>query len=122
MTAVGSISARRTILLVLALLLAVSASLVGRATVDAVKPSTAPKIDFELTILHNNDGESRLREAFVPLPPIPPATLSPGPDLTKPYAGVARFKALVDILKSEATSGEAGFAGRQARCRHALVW
>jgi 2',3'-cyclic-nucleotide 2'-phosphodiesterase (5'-nucleotidase family) len=104
-------SVRRTILLALALLLAVSVTLVAPRTVDAVKPVKPPKVDFELTILHNNDGESRLREAFVPLPAIPPSTTSPGPDLTKPYAGVARFKTLVDILKSEATTGTPAASG-----------
>jgi 5'-nucleotidase len=45
--------------------------------------------DFTLTILHNNDGESRL-------------TGAPGnPD----FGGVARFATLVDDLRSEATRG-----------------
>jgi 5'-nucleotidase / UDP-sugar diphosphatase len=100
MTIVGSMPVRRTIVLLLGLLVAASAVLVRPLAVEAAKPS-AEKVDFELTILHNNDGESRLREAFVPLPGTP----SPGPDLTKPYAGVARFASLVEILKDEANQG-----------------
>jgi 2',3'-cyclic-nucleotide 2'-phosphodiesterase (5'-nucleotidase family) len=49
-----------------------------------------PKVQFWLTVLHNNDGESQLLNA-------------PGqPD----YGGVARFKTLVDRLKLAATEGE----------------
>ncbi|HEX6233145.1 MAG TPA: 5'-nucleotidase C-terminal domain-containing protein [Jiangellaceae bacterium] len=54
---------------------------------------------FTLTILHNNDGESRL-------------TGAPGqPD----FGGVARFATLVDELRGEATTGKpaAGQAGRR---------
>ncbi len=100
MTNVGVVPAGRIIVLLLAFLIAASAALVRPPAVDAAKP-TGEKVDFELTILHNNDGESRLREAYVPLPGTP----SPGPDLTKPFAGVARFASLVEILKDEATKG-----------------
>ncbi len=54
---------------------------------------------FTLTILHNNDGESRL-------------TGAPGaPD----FGGIARFATLVDNLRAEATRGKppAGQAGRR---------
>ena len=54
---------------------------------------------YTLTILHNNDGESRL-------------TGAPGnPD----FGGVARFATLVDALRKEATTGKpgAGQAGRR---------
>jgi 2',3'-cyclic-nucleotide 2'-phosphodiesterase (5'-nucleotidase family) len=53
----------------------------------AVTPATAqsgPKVDFLLTVLHNNDGESELLG-------------------TEDFGGVARFKSLVDQLKFEAT-------------------
>ncbi len=100
MTSVGSITLRRGTNLLLAALLAASALVLGSLPVEAKKPSSAGTA-FELTILHNNDGESKLREQYVPLPGTP----SPGPDLSKPYAGVARFASLVDILRTEATSG-----------------
>ena len=68
-------------------------------------------VDFELTILHNNDGESRLRESYVPLPGTP----SPGPDMSRPFAGVARFATLVDELRHDATHGRSDFGRRVDR-------
>ena len=70
---------------------------VGAATSAAAQDGTKPA--FTLTILHNNDGESRL-------------TGAPGnPD----FGGVARFATLVDDLRAEATRGRppAGQAGRR---------
>jgi 5'-nucleotidase/UDP-sugar diphosphatase len=49
-----------------------------------------PKVDFYLTILHNNDGESQVINA--------------GSDL-EDFGGAARFKTLVDNLKWEAIHG-----------------
>ena len=100
MTSVTHITVRRGMNVLLAALLATSALVFGSLPVEAKKPANAG-VAFELTILHNNDGESKLREQYVPLPGTP----SPGPDLTKPYAGVARFASLVEILENEATSG-----------------
>jgi 2',3'-cyclic-nucleotide 2'-phosphodiesterase (5'-nucleotidase family) len=69
-----------------------------------------PAVEFELTVLHNNDGESKLRPAFVSLPgPPPPAPQIPDPN--KPYAGVARFATLVDILKDEAINAPVDHPG-----------
>jgi 5'-nucleotidase len=66
-----------------------------RATAPAAQAAPAPargEPAFTLTVLHNNDGESQLLGA-------------PGqPD----FGGVARFKTLVDQLKSEARRGAAG--------------
>jgi 5'-nucleotidase len=45
------------------------------------------QVDLRLTILHNNDGESRLLNAGIGL---------------EDYGGVARFKSLVDALKADA--------------------
>jgi len=59
------------------------------STVEAGRP----KIDFWLTILHNNDGESDL--------------INLGSGLEE-FGGVARFKTLVDDLKWEATQGPQG--------------
>ena len=60
----------------------------------AIGPTTAvakqPKVDFYLTILHNNDGESQVINA--------------GSGLDD-FGGAARFKAVVDNLKWEATHG-----------------
>jgi 2',3'-cyclic-nucleotide 2'-phosphodiesterase (5'-nucleotidase family) len=70
---------------------------VGAATTAAAQDGTKPA--FTLTILHNNDGESRL-------------TGAPGnPD----FGGVARFATLVDDLRAEATGGRPpdGQAGRR---------
>jgi 2',3'-cyclic-nucleotide 2'-phosphodiesterase (5'-nucleotidase family) len=51
-----------------------------------------PVADFWLTVLHNNDGESRL--------------IAAGTDpVLSQYGGVARFKTIVDRLKREATTG-----------------
>lgn len=70
--------------------------LAGAAPV-AAQPGDGPA--FTLTILHNNDGESKLVNA-------------PGnPD----FGGVARFETLVEQLRREATSGRppAGQVGRR---------
>jgi 2',3'-cyclic-nucleotide 2'-phosphodiesterase (5'-nucleotidase family) len=73
---------------------AVAALLVAPLAVagTAVAQGTAEdRPDFTLTILHNNDGESRL-------------TGAPGnPD----FGGVARFATLIDDLRREATQGKA---------------
>jgi 2',3'-cyclic-nucleotide 2'-phosphodiesterase (5'-nucleotidase family) len=61
------------------------ALLVGLAVTPATAQSS-PKVDFLLTVLHNNDGESELLG-------------------TEDFGGVARFKSLVDQLKFEATQG-----------------
>lgn len=59
----------------------------GLASYGSAAP--APKPQFWLTVLHNNDGESRL-------------TGAPGqPD----FGGIARFKTLVDNLEFQATEG-----------------
>jgi 5'-nucleotidase len=72
--------------LVTLLLFALAAA--GPATV-AAKP-TYPEVDFYLTILHNNDGESQVINAGSGL---------------EDFGGAARFKAVVDKLKWEATHG-----------------
>ena len=51
---------------------------------------TKPKVDFYLTILHNNDGESQVINAGSGL---------------EDFGGAARFKTLVDNLRWEATHG-----------------
>ena len=57
--------------------------------VPAPKPAKEPRVQFWLTVLHNNDGESSLINA-------------PGqPD----FGGIARFKSQVDRLKSIARTG-----------------
>jgi 5'-nucleotidase len=58
------------------------------------------KIDFLLTILHNNDGESQLINAGSGL---------------EDFGGVARFKTLVDRLKFEATHGPRGEGEKGAK-------
>jgi 5'-nucleotidase/UDP-sugar diphosphatase len=53
-------------------------------------PPAPKKVDFWLTVLHNNDGESQV--------------ISAGPDLAD-FGGAARFKTVVDNLKWEALHG-----------------
>ncbi|HEX6328160.1 MAG TPA: bifunctional metallophosphatase/5'-nucleotidase [Jiangellaceae bacterium] len=81
--------------------IAAAALVVPLAVTSTVAAQGAPpeRPAYTLTILHNNDGESRL-------------TGAPGqPD----YGGVARFATLVDDLRKEATTGrpEAGQAGHR---------
>ena len=92
MTSVTSVPFRRISALLLAVVLAASALLVGAFPADARKPAAAGAA-FELTILHNNDGESKLFPSLA------------GNDPARPYAGVAYFKTLVDQLKAEALTG-----------------
>jgi 5'-nucleotidase len=69
------------------------ALIVGIESESAAKnknPKKEPKIDFYLTILHNNDGESQVINAGSGL---------------EDFGGAARFKTLVDQLKWEAIHG-----------------
>jgi 2',3'-cyclic-nucleotide 2'-phosphodiesterase (5'-nucleotidase family) len=66
----------------------------GSDAASHVKSSADDKVDFCLTLLHNNDGESKL------LP------LSNLPD----FGGIARFAALVDQLRGAAESDDAALA------------
>ena len=52
------------------------------------------KVDFWLTILHNNDGESKLLEA-----------LATADDPSTAYAGIARFVSLMEDLQKQAITG-----------------
>jgi 2',3'-cyclic-nucleotide 2'-phosphodiesterase (5'-nucleotidase family) len=61
---------------------------------DDDRPSNKPH--FTLTILHNNDGETKLTAAAAP--PSPAAQ----------YGGIARFATLVDKLRAEALKKPAG--------------
>jgi 5'-nucleotidase len=89
------------LLLAGALALVVAVPLAGAAPV-AAQPGAGPA--FTLTILHNNDGESKLVNA-------------PGnPD----FGGVARFATLVDQLRQQATRGAPGPG--QARHRGVLLF
>ncbi len=65
-----------------------AASLAGAAYSDGKKGSSAPKAHFTLTILHNNDGESRLTAA--------------GTGVLAQYGGIARFATVVENLRKEA--------------------
>jgi 2',3'-cyclic-nucleotide 2'-phosphodiesterase (5'-nucleotidase family) len=77
--------------LTFAVALFAAASLAG-ASYSHGKHSSAPKAHFTLTILHNNDGESRL-------------TGAPGQPL---YGGIARFATVVDNLRQQALSKPPG--------------
>jgi 2',3'-cyclic-nucleotide 2'-phosphodiesterase (5'-nucleotidase family) len=67
-------------------ILAMLAVAAGAAAVHAGAPAPA----FNLTILHNNDGESQLINA--------------GAGSLADYGGVARFRTLVDTLKASAAT------------------
>ena len=60
------------------------------AAASAAPGNGAEPVDFWLTVLHNNDGESQLIDA--------------GPGL-EDFGGAARFKTLVDQLKRQALNG-----------------
>ena len=85
------------LLLVLALVAGLLAAAVS--PVSAAKPQ---KADFWLTILHNNDGESKLLEVLAD--PADPSTA---------YAGISRFVALMDQLRDDARHYQ-GLAGKHA--------
>src|SRR5918996_203403 len=74
----------------LALALAAALTLLLTLTAGPAAAGTKPAEKFWLTILHNNDGESQLLNAGAGL---------------EDFGGVARFKTLVDNLKSDATTG-----------------
>lgn len=80
---------RRIAALLTAAILAVAAI----APVSAARPD---KVDFWLTVLHGNDGESKLLEQLLDVDPTGAVNL-------QPYAGISRFKTLVDNLKLAAT-------------------
>lgn len=77
----------------LAALLAMASVLMTAAPAEA-KGGGKDRVDFWLTILHNNDGESKLLESLVD--PADPATA---------YAGIARFVALMKDLQKSAVTG-----------------
>jgi 5'-nucleotidase len=63
----------------------------------ALGAQPADRVAFWLTILHNNDGESKL--------------LGAGDGALADYGGIARFATVVDELKREATSGRPAHPG-----------
>jgi 5'-nucleotidase/UDP-sugar diphosphatase len=79
---------RATAYIVLAILLLSAVPTAGQTAAAAMRPE--PKVDFYLTILHNNDGESQVINAGSGL---------------EDFGGAARFKAVVDKLRWEATHG-----------------
>jgi 2',3'-cyclic-nucleotide 2'-phosphodiesterase (5'-nucleotidase family) len=84
--------------LILALLVLASTLAVSIGPVAAARPTRA---DFWLTILHNNDGESKLLEV-----------LATAGDPNSAYAGISRFVTLVNELREQALDGYAGQAGK----------
>ena len=66
------------------------AATLGTGTASARRADAGPKVDFWLTILHNNDGESQVVNA--------------GADL-EDFGGAARFKAVADDLRWDAIHG-----------------
>ena len=84
--------------LMLALALVVATVAMSVAPVSGARPT---KADFWLTILHNNDGESKLLEV-----------LATAGDPNSAYAGISRFVTLVNQLRAQAEDGYAGIAGK----------
>jgi 5'-nucleotidase len=96
MSLINSVRRRTVAGSIAAAVLVVPLAVTGTVTAQGAPPERPA---FTLTILHNNDGESRL-------------TGAPGqPD----FGGVARFATLVDDLRKEATTGKpaAGQAGHR---------
>lgn len=75
-----------TIIAVIAMVLTMLAAVPASAGPN----KDTPKVDFWLTILHNNDGESQVIDAGAGL---------------EDFGGAARFKTLVDDLKRDAVNG-----------------
>ncbi len=82
----------RTTALALSLLILLSTVLAAAAPVVAGRPASS--VDFWLTILHNNDGESKLLEQ-----------LAVANDPTTAYAGISRFVQLMSELRADALTG-----------------
>jgi 2',3'-cyclic-nucleotide 2'-phosphodiesterase (5'-nucleotidase family) len=78
------------ILTILSIIIIAAPMLVAGFDVQTGEAARPPKIDVWLTLLHNNDGESRL------------INLGSG---REDFGGVARFKTVVDELRWEATTG-----------------
>jgi len=91
----------RAAALLLSVLFLVATLFVAASPVDAGGPGHGQqKVDFWLTILHNNDGESKLLEA-----------LATAEDQSTAYAGVARFVSLMEDLQEQAVSGRHSLHG-----------
>jgi 2',3'-cyclic-nucleotide 2'-phosphodiesterase (5'-nucleotidase family) len=87
-----------------AVVAALLAAPLAAATSASATPGEDPdRPDFTLTILHNNDGESKLISAPV----------------SADFGGVARFATLVDDLRHDATGGQA--PDDQARDRGVIL-
>jgi 2',3'-cyclic-nucleotide 2'-phosphodiesterase (5'-nucleotidase family) len=78
------------ILTILSIVIIAAPMLVAGFNVQTGEAARPPKVDVWLTLLHNNDGESRL------------INLGSG---REDFGGVARFKTVVDELRWEATTG-----------------
>ncbi|MBA2558112.1 MAG: bifunctional metallophosphatase/5'-nucleotidase [Chloroflexi bacterium] len=89
----------------IAALLALAVTIVPAVAAAAAGPPRSLRADFWLTILHNNDGESRLLHAGTGV---------------EDYGGVARFETLVDRLKADALRGRQPFY-RHGRKRGVLM-
>jgi 2',3'-cyclic-nucleotide 2'-phosphodiesterase (5'-nucleotidase family) len=87
-----------------ALAFAVAAAVAGGAASADARSDAPGKPHFWLTILHNNDGETKL---------LPQIVTVGGQQQT--YGGVARFATLVDTLRAQATTGarQAGRSGKR---------
>jgi 5'-nucleotidase len=97
MASITTLPRSRFVRLLLTLTLAASLVAIAAAPVAGARPARA---DFWLTVLHNNDGESKLIEQFAD--PADPATI---------YGGIARFVSLMDELRNDAQH-YAGLAGK----------
>ena len=94
MNQLGVRGGRRHRLTVLVLLMGMVLTMFGAGTATAApaRGKAAARVEFWLTILHNNDGESQL--------------ISLGTDeFLEDFGGAARFLTVVDDLKNEAVTG-----------------
>jgi 5'-nucleotidase len=102
-------TARMRAVRALALAVVVATAVAGGAASADARPDRQPKVDFWLTILHNNDGETKLLPQMIPVGGV-----------QQTYGGVARFATLVEALRRQATTDRPPASQRGAK-RGALL-
>lgn len=104
--ATGTLPGRRILSVIVTAVLVAGLMLTAAGPeADAKKKRKKPEVAYWLTVLHNNDGESRLIDA--------------GGDLTD-FGGIARFATKVDMLRSKAT-GSVGRGKRKVKKGAVLI-
>ena len=89
---IHTVRGQRRLILIFVLALVVMTFAAGPALAD-----DEPRVDYWLTILHNNDGESQL--------------IDYGPGILADFGGAARFATVVENLKDDATTSRPAAPG-----------